>query len=218
VDRDARYVRILAIVFIGSVLLILAGPAIARVIQARLVTTVEHGISGSVTYKITREGRDVGQTTIGVVGQGTISGRLSLGGRIAASLLGAVKGVPMTGIASGGSYVVRYDIDAKGDHKGIVVIEFKSRGVGSLCLHFTATYGRFNPRKADYVPSSGTFGTIGGSGGIGKVHAVGRYTQGEVTGNTIEQLLGHGSVVSLGTGAASPLSGACAAVAKLSEP
>jgi hypothetical protein len=218
VKRRKRRVVILAAAIGSGVFLAVTGPALARVVQSGLVAAVEHGISGSVTYRVTDEGHDVGQTTTGVVGQGTISGKLSLGAQLAATVLEAVKGVPMAGIAGGGSYVVRYDIDAKGNHKGIVVIRFKSSGVGSLCLDFTADYGRFVPGKTDYVPSAGTFSTVGGSGAIAKMHASGRYTQGEVTGSTIEQILGSGSVVSLTTGAAAPLSSACAAVAKLATP
>jgi hypothetical protein len=218
VRRRTRIAWVLAVAILSGVVLTVAGPALARVVQSGLVSAVENGISGSVTYKITDQGHDVGQTTTGVVGQGTISGKLSLGAQLAAAVLGAVKGVPISGIASGGSYVVRYDVDAKGDHKGVVVINFKSHGVGSLCLDFTAVYGKFVPGKTDYVPSSGTFSTVGGSGSIAKVHASGRYSQGEVTGNTIEQILGHGSVVSLTTGPASPLSSACTAVARLAKP
>ena len=188
----------------------------ARRSSPSLWALVEAGLSGSVTYKITDEGRDKGPTTLGVVGQGTISGKLSVGAQLAATILGAVKGVSVTGIASGGSYVTRYDIDANGDHKGTVVIDFKAPGVGSLCLDFTAKYGKFNP-KADYVPSSGTFAAAGGSRGISRLHLSGRFDQGEVTGSTIEQILGHGSVVSLTTGAESPPSSTCAAIAKLAK-
>lgn len=217
-SRHKRTATVAAVTILFGLFLILAGPALARMAQSRLVSSVEHGISGSVTYRITDQGRDIGQTTTGVVGQGTISGKLSLGAQVAATLLGAVKGVPMTAIAGGGSYVVRYDIDAKGDHKGTAVISFKAPGVGSLCLDFTATYGRFVPGKTDYVPSSGTFATVGGSGGVAKVHVSGRFDQGEVSGSAIEQILGQGSVMSLSTGASTPLSGPCAAVARLAKP
>ena len=217
-SRPSRRSMVLTVTVLAGLFLVVAGPALARVVQARLVSTVEHGISGSVTYKITNQGRDVGQTTTGVVGQGTISGKLSLGARLAATLLGAVKGVPMTGIANGGTYVVRYDIDANGDHKGTAVIRFKSPGVGSLCLDFTAKYGKFDPGKTDYVPSSGTFATAGGTGAIAKVRASGRFDQGEVTGSAIEQILGKGAVVSLSTGSGSAPSSACAAVARLAKP
>ena len=86
-----------ALAILCAVSLVLAGPALSRIVQARLVSAVEHGISGSVTYKVTNEGRDIGQTTTGIVGQGTIAGKLSLGARLSATLLGAVKGIPMTG-------------------------------------------------------------------------------------------------------------------------
>jgi hypothetical protein len=206
------------IVFLGAafcVVLVAVGPAIARSLQTRLVSVVAHGISGSVTYKVTNEGRDVGQTTTGVVGQGTISGKLNLGATLAARLLGTVKGIPLTGITSGGTYVVRYDIDARGDHTGLVVIAFKSRGLGTLCTRFAVAYGRFVVGKTDYVPSTGTFSTAGGDGTIAKVRASGSFTQGEVTGNAIEQILAHGSLASLTTGAAMPPTAECAAVAKL---
>lgn len=98
------------------------------------------------------------------------------------------------------------------------MISFKSPGVGSLCLDFTARYGKFVPGKTDYVPSSGTFDTVGGSGGIAKVHASGRFDQGEVSGSTIEQILGRGAVASLTTVAASPPNSACAVVARLAKP
>jgi hypothetical protein len=218
VRQRARNARILPFAIATVCLLVVIGPALAHTVQARLLSIVEHGISGSVSFKTTNNGRTVGKTTIGVVGQGTISGKLSLDARLAATLLGAVKGVPLTGLASGGSYVVSYDIDAKGDHKGIVVVSFKSPGVGSLCLNFTVTYGKFVPGKTDYVPSTATFNTVGGVGTIAKVHASGRVTQGEVTGNTIEQILAHGSLVSITTGPATPFSTQCARVSKLAKP
>ena len=90
--RPRRRSLALVVVVLVGVFLVVGGPALARAVQDRLVSTVEHGISGSVTYKITNQGRDSGQTTTGVVGQGTISGNLSLGAQLAATLLGAVKG------------------------------------------------------------------------------------------------------------------------------
>jgi hypothetical protein len=178
---------------------------------------VEHGVSGSVTFKITNEGHDVGKTTSGVVGQGTISGKLSLGAKLGATLLGAVKGVPISAVANGGSYVVRYDIDAQGNHDGIVVITFKSPSLGSICIGFTASYGAFQPGKTDDAPASSKFATVGGTGKMARVHASGRYDQGEVSGSAIERILAHGSVTSLTTIAPKPASKACTAVAKLAR-
>lgn len=93
----------------------------------------------------------------------------------------------------------------------------KSPGVGSLCLNFTVTYGRPVPGKTDYVPSTAAFNTVSGIGTIAKVPASGRVTQGEVTGKTIEQILAHGSLVSLTTGPATPFSTQCARVSKLAK-
>jgi len=216
VTAQKRRVSIAAAVVIATAaLVVVAGPGLARAFQARLVSMVAHGISGSVTYKIVDEGRSVKQTTTGVVGKGTISGKLSLDGTLAATLLGAVKGVPIASIARGGSYVVRFDVDARGNHNGLLVIRFVAAGVGTLCVGFTTAYGRFVPGKTDYVPATGTFDTLGGEGTIAKVHASGKYTQGEVTGNTIEKILASASVASLTSGSATPMNSACAAVARL---
>jgi hypothetical protein len=209
---------ILSVAVVTVCLLVAIGPALARTVEARLLSVVEHGISGSVTFKMTDSGRQVGHRTVGVVGQGTISGKLSLDATLAAGLLGAVKGVPLTGLASGGSYIVGYDIDPRGNHSGTVVVNFKSPGVGSLCLHFAVVYGRFISGKTDYVPSTATFSTIGGAGTIAKVHASGHLTQGEVIGSTIEQILAHGSLDALTTGSATPFSPQCARVSKLAKP
>jgi hypothetical protein len=212
-----RDVRVLASAAVAVVLLGAVAPTVAGAIQKSLVRMVGRGISGTVSYRVTDEGHSVGKTTTGVVGQGTVSGKLSLDARLAASLLGAVKGIPLTRIASGGSYVVRYDVAANGDHRGLLVMKFKP-GVGSLCVDFAVEYGKFVPGKTDYVPSTGTFATVGGTGKIAKIHASGRFKQGEVTGSMIEQFLGNGSLVSLTAGAAAPLSTNCTAVAKLTKP
>jgi hypothetical protein len=207
---------VLAAVGAALVLLGALAPTVAGALQKTLVHMVGRGISGTVSFKVTDEGRTAGQTTTGVVGQGTVSGKLSLDAKIAASLLGAVKGIPLTRIASGGSYVVRYDVEANGNHRGLLVMRFKP-GIGSLCVDFTVKYGKFVPGKTDYVPSTGTFATVGGTGKIAKIHASGRFKQGEVTGSMIEQFLGDGSLVSLAAGSAAPLSKECSAVAKLAK-
>ena len=215
--RKVRDVRVLASVGVAVVLLGAVAPTVTGALQESLVRMVGRGISGKVSYKVTDEGHSVGKATAGVVGQGAVSGKLSLDAKIAASLLGAVKGIPLARIASGGSYVVRYDVDRNGDHRGLFVMKFKP-GIGSLCVDFAVTYGKFVPGKSDYVPSTGTFATVGGTGKIAKVHASGRFKQGEVTGSMIEQFLGNGSLVSLTAGSAAPLSRDCAAVAKLAKP
>jgi hypothetical protein len=217
VVRVVRDVRVLASVGVAVVLLGAVAPTVMGAIQKSLVGMVGRGISGTVSYKVTNEGQSVGKTTRGVVGQGTVSGKLSLDASIAASLLGAVKGIPLTRIASGGSYVARYDVAANGDHRGLLVMTFKP-GIGSLCLDFSVKYGKFVPGKTDYVPSTGTFATVGGTGKIAKIHASGRFKQGEVTGSMIEQFLGNGSLVSLTAGSAEPPSKECTAVASLAKP
>ena len=215
--RRMSWGRTRIIVALTVLVVAAVSPAVARGVEARVARIVEQGVSGSVTFKITSQGHDVGQKTTGVVGQGTISGKLSLGAKLGATLLGAVKGVPITTVAKGGSYVVRYDVDAHGNHNGTAVITFKSSSLGSLCIDFTATYGRFQPGKTDYVPASGTFSTAGGTGAIARVHAFGRYDQGEVAGDAIERILANGSVTSLTSGSPTAPSKSCQAVAKLAK-
>src|SRR4051794_39934028 len=113
VDRLSANIR--ALIVAGTMLGVLTAPALGRAVESGLARMIAGGMSGSVTYKETNSGRDVGQTTIGVVGQGTIAGKLSLDAKLAATVVGAVKGVPLTTVAAGGSYVYRYDIDAKGN-------------------------------------------------------------------------------------------------------
>lgn len=192
------------------------GPAVAHGVEKALVRTLAGGISGSVTYKSISNGKTVGQQSVGVVGEGEISGKLSLDAKLAALVVGAAKGIPLTQIAKGGSYVTRYDIAANGEYKGLLVITFASRGVGSLCLSFDTRYGKFTPGK-DYVPSASTFRSVGGTGSIARVHVAGQVTQGEVTGSAIEQILAHGSISSVTVGAATAPDTACAAVSKLAR-
>ncbi len=213
---NVRRTRILVVVAVSVVAVV--SPTLARGVETRIARMVERGVSGSVTFKITNEGHDVGQRTTGVVGQGTISGKLTLGAKLGATLLGAVKGVPITSVANGGSYVVRYDIDAHGNHNGTAVITFKSPSLGSLCLNFTAVYGKFQPGKSDFVPASGTFSTAGGTGKISTVHASGKYDQGEVSGNAIERILANGAIRSLTSESPTPPSKACQSVEKLARP
>lgn len=184
--------------------------------ERALMRTLTDGLSGSVTYRSLSQGKTVGQQSLGVVGEGTISGRLSFGAKLAATVVGATKGIPLNSIARGGSYVTRYDIAASGEYKGLLIINFASVNAGSLCLSFDTRYGKFSAGK-DYVPSTSAFQSVGGTGSIAKVHVAGKVTQGEVTGSTIEQILASGVATSLTVGAATPPSAACLATAELTR-
>ena len=193
-----------------------AGPTVARAVEGALVRTLAGGISGSVTYKSLSDGKTVGRQSLGVVGEGNISGKLSFDAKLAALVVGAAKGVPLTAVAKGGTYVTRYDVAADGEYKGLLVIKFASSGVGTLCLTFDTRYGKFTPGK-DYVPSTSTFRTLGGTGSMARIHAAGKVTQGEVTGSALEQILAHGTASSISVGHATAPSSACVAVAKLAR-
>src|SRR5581483_3859821 len=49
----------------------------------------------------------------------------------AARLLRMLTGAPLDAMAKGGSYVVRFDLDAKGSAHGVVVAKFRAPGAGA---------------------------------------------------------------------------------------
>lgn len=197
----------------GCLALFLGGPSLARALESKLVHVLVSGVSGSVTYQQIQPGTSGANGITGIVGKGTINGHLSLEARIAARVLGAVKGVPLSAIASGGTYVARFDADASGNYTGTVVIRFEHK-IGSLCVNYTVTYGAYAGQG--YVPSTEQFATAGGTGKVARVKASGHLTQGAVTGESIEQILAGGSFSSVKV-AKKPvrMGAACSAVAKL---
>ena len=168
--------------------------------------------TGKLTYKETNPGKDTGGATKGVVGQGVFSGKL--GGRLlmAAALAEVVTGVPTSTMAKGGTWVAKYDIDAKGDYKGIVVATFKAKGLGSVCLSGTTKHGKFS---SGFIPAAGTLTALGGTGTATKLRLAVTFKQTAITGSDTEQFTGTGSFKTLSMGAAKAPSAACKAVAKL---
>jgi len=168
----------------------------------------------TLTYRETNPGRESGQAILGIVGRGTFSAKLGGRALAAARLLRMLTGAPLDAMAKGGSYVVRFDLDAKGSAHGLVVAKFRAPGVGSLCLAFTNAHGKFVPGKS-FIPTTGTVSTMGGTGAGARVSGKGRFVLRNVTGSDVEQFLSDGAVFPVQLAAPKPPNAACKAVAKL---
>jgi hypothetical protein len=167
---------------------------------------------GKLTYHETNHGTTVGAVTRGVVGQGVFSGKLGGKALFAATVAEVVKGVPATALAKGGSWVAKYDIDAQGDYKGLVVATFTAKGLGSVCLSGTTKHGKF---VSGFIPAGGSVTALGGTGQAARLRLGVTFKQTAITGSDTEQFTGTGALTTLSMGAARPLSAACKAVAKL---
>jgi hypothetical protein len=176
------------------------------------VQAVAKPFVGKLSYHESNHGATVGAATKGVVGNGVFSGKL--GGKIlmAATLAELVKNVPAAAMAKGGKWVAKYDIDAKGDYKGIVVALFTSKGLGSVCMSGTTKHGKFT---SGFIPASGTLTALGGTGTAAKLRLAVTFKQTAITGSDTEQFTGSGAFKTLSMGAAKPMTAACKAVAKL---
>ncbi len=197
-----------------AVLVFAAGPSFARVVESELAQVVERGVSSSVTYQETNHGKAQGNVTAGVVGHGTFSTKLTPSASVAASLLSAVKSIPVKGLLAGGSYVVRFDIEANGGYRGLLVARFAAHGLGSVCLSFSIVHGKFVPGSS-FVPASGEMMAVGGTGAAAALHGSARFNQKNVVGSATETFLESGKLKSISTGTKVPLNRACQAVAKL---
>ena len=186
---------------------------IIQALESRLVQAVEKGVSGTVTYAETNHGKTKGDTNLGVVGHGVFTTKVTPTASVAASLLGAVKGIPLTTLLAGGSYVARYDIDANGGNNGYFVATF-TQGLGSICVKFDISRGKYVPGSA-FIPASGSMSSAGGTGKLAALHGSATFKQTNVTGADVEKFFESAKLKSVGTGAKTPMSAACQAVAKL---
>jgi hypothetical protein len=165
-----------------------------------------HPFTMVLTYTETNHGKDVGQASTGIEGKGTISMRTG----------GLPGGVPAAAFAKGGTYVVRYDIDAAGTYHGTMVV---TAPLGSVCLVGVVRFGKYDPTAGTgFPPTSGTFTSAGGTGLGSRLVVTGRYKVTKVTGSeaTLLKLSATGtSAVALGP-AKAPTK-ACASVARLAR-
>jgi hypothetical protein len=167
--------------------------------------------SGRFTSQITNQGTTRGDSVSGVVARGTFSARLSPAAAMVARLVGAVTGVPYAQLAKGGSFVARYSIDGSGTATGLFVAKLKSKGLGSECFSFKTKQGQFQPGDS-FVPVSGTFKLVGGSGGAARLRGSGKLDQTDITGTTTETTSGRGSASLSAARKAKKPSAACKSV------
>jgi hypothetical protein len=169
--------------------------------------------TAKLSYAETNHGRQVGQATIGIEGHGTFSAKLSGGAALEAAVIALASGVPVTQIAKGGSYGLQRQIAANGVVTGTAVASFKAHGLGTVCISFSATPGRFL-QGASFVPMSGSFKTLGGTGAASHWRGSVAFKQTGLSGMSIENFTASGSERAA-TGGAKGLSAACKRVAKL---
>ncbi len=160
-----------------------------------------HPFTLMLTYTETDPGKDIGQTTVGVVGRG----RLSL----------QSAGLPLTGIDKGGAYVDRMDIGASGNYHNPLVLTFASRALGRLCLTGSVVLGKFES-GLHFVPVSGTLASAGGTGQAARLLVSAKYKVTDVVGTAAIAVKAKGLLVT-SLGPATPPTKACLAVAKLAK-
>jgi hypothetical protein len=207
--------RLLLIVAVAAVLVaapVAVGPSSAGAPRAH-AATAGRPFTAKLSYAETNHGRQVGQATTGIEGHGTFSAKLSVGAALEAAVIALASGVPVMQIAKGGSYGVRRQTAASGVVTGTVVASFKAHGLGTVCIGFTATPGRFL-QGASFVPVSGSFKTLGGTGAASHWRGSVGFKQTGLTGMSIENFTFSGSEHAA-TGGAKGLSAACKRVAKL---
>jgi hypothetical protein len=115
--------------------------------------------STTITYVETNHGHLRGSTTTGIQGHGTFSAKLSAHAALEAAVIAAATGIPLPQIVKGGSYTIEHSDNGT----GVAVVTFKARGLGKLCVGYTAKAGKFVPGDA-WIPVSGTLKALGGTG------------------------------------------------------
>ncbi len=191
----------------------LAGSSARPAVANRAHAAAAKPYRAQLSYDQTNPGHTHGQTTTGIVGKGRFSAKLSMSGALKAAFITMVTGIPVSKIADGGSYVQRWTSEANGNDKGIVVAHLKDHGLGTVCVSYVTKHGKFVLGQ-DFVPASGNFQVLGGTGAAATWHGSASYKQTNITGSNTENFSvngsEHGSV-----GKAHHMTAACKAVAKL---
>ncbi len=154
-------------------------------------------------YFETFGGKQSGVAFLGVVAHGTIS--LTVKG-----------GDPVPGLAKGGTFVTRYDIDAKGTYHGLLVITFAARTLGTMCLDTTITVGAIKP-GASFPPAVTVFRSLGGTAGSATLRLAGKANATAIVGGASDERLTAKGALTVATGAKQAQITACAAVARLAK-
>jgi hypothetical protein len=199
--RRAGIVAVLAVIVVAALVIPALGST-ARVAKAGT------GVTTKIAYTETNHGHLQGSSTVGIQGHGSFSAKLTKRAALEAAVLAAATGIPFTRIAQGGSYTVEHS-----DTSGVAVVSFKARGLGALCLSYSAKHGKFVIGQS-FLPTTGTLKTLGGTGAAAKWSGSASFKQTTLTGIRVEQFgfsgSAHGSV-----GRPKTMSATCRRVAKL---
>jgi hypothetical protein len=152
---------------------------------------------------------------VGIRGHGTFSAKLSGGAALDAAVISLATGVPVTKIVKGGSYKQQWSLLGNNDDQGIIVASFKTHGLGTVCISYLTKHGHFVLGDS-FVPASGSFKFVGGTGAAAKWRVSATYKQTNVSGNTAERFSLTGSEHT-STGRAKGMSAACKRVAKIAH-
>jgi hypothetical protein len=210
VPLDVRRARLplVALVALAAVLIVVLASAPAGAKKAK----TGRAFTTKVTYKETDPGKDQGAKSTGIHGKGTVSAKLGAKASVVAAVVAVATGVPIPQIAKGGSYTIRRDISASNVVTGLVVVKFKAKRLGSLCLKFTATAGKFAPGDT-FVPRKGSVSALGGTKAAARWRGAATFTQKSITGTSTERL-GAGGKEHASLGKHRGLTAACKRVAK----
>ena len=204
-------VRRLAIALAGAAALAAFPVASALAGGPAHTAAAKKPFSAHVTYSETEHGHQNGSSTVGIVGHGKFSAKLTAHASLAVALISLATGVPLDKAAQGGTYTVHKSISSTGVGTGLVVASFKAKGLGKLCLGFKFVPGKYNPTAGSgFVPVSGTFAALGGTGAAAKWRGSLSFKQTNITGLSVENIAVSGSARP-STGQAKGMSKACRA-------
>ncbi len=123
-------------------------------------------------------------------------------------MLALATGIPFSKIAQGGSYVVEHS-----DTSGTAVVSFRARGLGTLCISYSAKHGKFVLGQS-FLPTTGTLKILGGTGTASRWSGSASFKQTALTGQSIEQFTFTGSAQG-SAGRAKKMTATCRRIAKL---
>jgi hypothetical protein len=207
--RRARLSILLLAAIAAALVLGLSGAAGAG--RARVASGKP--FAAKLSYTETNHGRSQGSRTVGIQGKGHFSVRLGARAAIAATFIALMTGVPLTKIATGGSYTVQRNIAGNGVVTGLAVVKLKAPGLGVVCVSYTEAPGKFVPGSS-FVPMSGAIKTVGGVGAAARWRGSVTFKQTSVTGSTVEQFGAKGSEQAT-LGNPRPMTAACKHVAAI---
>jgi hypothetical protein len=185
----------------------------ARTSPRAAKATAHHPYKATVTWKLISSGRSAGRRTTGEEGRGTFSVRLGAAADVFAWAYAALTGVPLTSIARGGTYAIKFNSAANGDHTGTLVAKFKDVKLGEACASYRSAFGKYTIGMP-YVPESGSVTSSAGTGPAATWRISVTFKLTGISGISTEAFASDGKATA-STGPARKMTAACRAVAEL---